>query len=111
MTRHGRIRGRNSRCGTGRPGFHSRRSEASPASLQNAVVLFRISSAEPLRHHDSGRDARGPSLEPRRGWRLGSDLGPRSDRGEFMLTFIDTNKLPRKKTAEGEVTEVLNRDL
>jgi glyoxylate utilization-related uncharacterized protein len=28
-----------------------------------------------------------------------------------MLTFIDTNKLPRKKTAEGEVTEVLNRDL
>lgn len=28
-----------------------------------------------------------------------------------MLTFIDTNTLPRKKTAEGEVTEVLNRDL
>jgi hypothetical protein len=28
-----------------------------------------------------------------------------------MLTFIDTNKLPRQKTAEGEVTEVLNRDL
>jgi hypothetical protein len=28
-----------------------------------------------------------------------------------MLTFIDTNKLPRNKTAEGEVTEVLNRDL
>ena len=28
-----------------------------------------------------------------------------------MLTFIDTNKLPRKKTAEGEITEVLNRDL
>lgn len=28
-----------------------------------------------------------------------------------MLTFIDTNKLPRKKTAAGEVTEVLNRDL
>jgi mannose-6-phosphate isomerase class I len=28
-----------------------------------------------------------------------------------MLTFINTNKLPRKKTAEGEVTEVLNRDL
>src|ERR1700682_4807207 len=28
-----------------------------------------------------------------------------------MLTFIDTNKLPRTKTAEGEVTEVLNRDL
>jgi hypothetical protein len=28
-----------------------------------------------------------------------------------MLTFIDTNKLPHKKTAEGEVTEVLNRDL
>lgn len=28
-----------------------------------------------------------------------------------MLTFIDTNKLPRKKTAEGEVTEVLNREL
>ena len=28
-----------------------------------------------------------------------------------MLTFIDTNKLPRKNTAEGEVTEVLNRDL
>ena len=28
-----------------------------------------------------------------------------------MLTFIDTNKLPRKKTGEGEVTEVLNRDL
>ncbi len=28
-----------------------------------------------------------------------------------MLTFIDTNKLPRKKTAGGEVTEVLNRDL
>jgi hypothetical protein len=28
-----------------------------------------------------------------------------------MLTFIDTNKLPRKTTPEGEVTEVLNRDL
>jgi len=28
-----------------------------------------------------------------------------------MLTFIDTNKLPRNKTAEGEVTEVLNRQL
>ena len=28
-----------------------------------------------------------------------------------MLTFIDTNKLARKKTEEGEVTEVLNRDL
>jgi mannose-6-phosphate isomerase-like protein (cupin superfamily) len=28
-----------------------------------------------------------------------------------MLTFIDTNKLPRKKTADGEVTEVLNREL
>jgi mannose-6-phosphate isomerase class I len=28
-----------------------------------------------------------------------------------MLTFIDTNKLPRKKTAQGEVTEVLNREL
>ncbi len=28
-----------------------------------------------------------------------------------MLTFIDTNKLPRKKAAEGEVTEVLNREL
>jgi glyoxylate utilization-related uncharacterized protein len=28
-----------------------------------------------------------------------------------MLTFIDTNKLPRTKTAGGEVTEVLNRDL
>jgi hypothetical protein len=28
-----------------------------------------------------------------------------------MLTFIDTNKLPRKKTPEGEITEVLNRDL
>jgi mannose-6-phosphate isomerase class I len=28
-----------------------------------------------------------------------------------MLTFIDTNKLPHKKTAEGEVTEVLNREL
>jgi len=28
-----------------------------------------------------------------------------------MLTFIDTNKLPRNKTADGEVTEVLNREL
>jgi glyoxylate utilization-related uncharacterized protein len=28
-----------------------------------------------------------------------------------MLTFIDTNKLPRNRTAEGEVTEILNRDL
>jgi hypothetical protein len=28
-----------------------------------------------------------------------------------MLTFIDTHKLPRKKTTEGEVTEVINRDL
>jgi glyoxylate utilization-related uncharacterized protein len=28
-----------------------------------------------------------------------------------MLTFIDTNKLPKVKTAEGEFTEVLNRDL
>jgi mannose-6-phosphate isomerase class I len=28
-----------------------------------------------------------------------------------MLTFIDTNKLPRKKTPAGEVTEVLTRDL
>ncbi len=25
-----------------------------------------------------------------------------------MLTFINTNKLPRKKTPEGEMTEVLN---
>jgi|SRR5579864_5052663 len=28
-----------------------------------------------------------------------------------MLTFIDTNKLPRKKTAQGDVTEVINREL
>src|SRR6266567_8311488 len=28
-----------------------------------------------------------------------------------MLTFIDTNKLPRNRTSEGEVTEVLSRDL
>jgi glyoxylate utilization-related uncharacterized protein len=28
-----------------------------------------------------------------------------------MLTFIDTNKLPKVKTAEGAFTEVLNRDL
>jgi quercetin dioxygenase-like cupin family protein len=28
-----------------------------------------------------------------------------------MLTFIDTNKLPRNKTAQGEFTEVLNRTL
>jgi glyoxylate utilization-related uncharacterized protein len=28
-----------------------------------------------------------------------------------VLTFIDTNKLPRKKATVGEVTEVLNRDL
>jgi len=28
-----------------------------------------------------------------------------------MLTFIDTNKLPRVKTPQGEVTEVLNRHL
>ena len=25
--------------------------------------------------------------------------------------FVDTNKLPRKKTAEGEVTEILNSEL
>ncbi|HLH32812.1 MAG TPA: AraC family ligand binding domain-containing protein [Terriglobia bacterium] len=28
-----------------------------------------------------------------------------------MLTFIDTNKLPRIQTEQGEVTEVLNRTL
>ena len=28
-----------------------------------------------------------------------------------MTTFIDTNKLPRTKTPQGEVTEVLNREL
>jgi len=28
-----------------------------------------------------------------------------------MLTFIDTNKLPRNKTTEGEVTEMLNSEL
>lgn len=28
-----------------------------------------------------------------------------------MLTFIDTNKLPKVKAAGGEFTEVLNRDL
>ena len=28
-----------------------------------------------------------------------------------MLTFIDTNKLARVKTAEGDVTEILNREL
>jgi hypothetical protein len=28
-----------------------------------------------------------------------------------MLTFIDTNKLARKQTPEGEVTEILNREL
>jgi quercetin dioxygenase-like cupin family protein len=28
-----------------------------------------------------------------------------------MLTFIDTNALPRNKTAEGEFTEVLNGEL
>jgi quercetin dioxygenase-like cupin family protein len=28
-----------------------------------------------------------------------------------MLTFIDTNKLPRVATTQGEVTEVLNHDL
>ena len=28
-----------------------------------------------------------------------------------MLTFIDTNKLQRKETTEGEVAEVINREL
>jgi len=28
-----------------------------------------------------------------------------------MLTFIDTNKLARVKTAEGDLTEILNREL
>lgn len=28
-----------------------------------------------------------------------------------MLTFIDTKSLPRVKTAQGEMTEVLNREL
>lgn len=28
-----------------------------------------------------------------------------------MLTFIDTNELPKMKTAQGEFTEVLNREL
>jgi hypothetical protein len=28
-----------------------------------------------------------------------------------MLTFIDTNKLAKVKTAQGEVTEILNREL
>ena len=29
----------------------------------------------------------------------------------MALTFINTNELPRQKTPQGEVTEVLNRDL
>ena len=29
----------------------------------------------------------------------------------MALTFIDTNQLPRKKTLQGEVTEVMNRAL
>jgi hypothetical protein len=29
----------------------------------------------------------------------------------MALTFIDTNQLPRKKTPQGEVTEVMNREL
>jgi len=29
----------------------------------------------------------------------------------MALTFIDTNQLPKKKTSQGEVTEVMNRDL
>ena len=29
----------------------------------------------------------------------------------MTTTFIDTNKLPRQKTHQGEVTEILNRDL
>lgn len=29
----------------------------------------------------------------------------------MSLTFIDTNKLPRQKTAHGEVTEILNEKL
>jgi hypothetical protein len=29
----------------------------------------------------------------------------------MSLTFIDTNKLPRKKTAQGDATEVLNEQL
>jgi hypothetical protein len=29
----------------------------------------------------------------------------------MSLTFIDTNKLPREKTAQGEVTEILNQKL
>ena len=33
------------------------RGEASPASLRNASVLFRIPGAQPLCHHDPGRHA------------------------------------------------------
>ncbi len=29
----------------------------------------------------------------------------------MATTFIDTNKLPRQKAAQGEVTEILNREL
>ena len=38
--------------------------------------------------------------------------GVGADLREFMaLTFIDTNKLPRQKSAQGEATEILNQAL
>jgi len=42
---------------------------------------------------------------------LGSNVKHSVRPREIHAYFIDTNKLPRKKAAVGEVTEVLNRDL
>jgi len=48
-------------------------------------------------------------MEPRRRPRLGANVAP--IRMTSKLTFIDTNKLPRVKTPQGEFTEILNQQL
>ena len=94
--------------GSGRHGIYSGGGEASPARHRIATLLFRVSGAEPLCDDDPRRHSGGPDMEPRGRRRLGSNIARDMT---SKTTFIDTNKLPRVKTPQGEATEILNSAL
>ena len=79
-------------------------------ATETPLFYFEFQAPNRFKSPHPGRHAGRPALEPRGRPRLGPNIGARLDQGEFMLTFIDTNKLPRVKTPQGEVTEILNRD-
>ena len=116
LLHHGRQRnGGNARRasatgGAGRLGLYSRRSQTSPARHGDAACSI-SNSRRPIVSRPTSWTARRTICA---GTAWTAAFGCKHKKEQAMttsLTFIDTNKLPRVKTPQGEVTEILNQQL